>query len=333
MNFVKETASPKGKTELLDYLPAMGIGPVRAELLKGLLETPKKIPSKYFYDAAGSELFEEITRLDEYYPTRTEKQIISGQIGELMLDFKALNIVELGSGDASKISLLLSQVPPRLLKTVHYFPVDISRPAIEKAAQELIQKFDLKGITGVVADFYHQMHVIPEVPDRLFCFFGSTIGNFTPQQARDFMSRLGKIMHPGDGLLLGVDRVKEITVLEKAYNDKKGITARFNKNILNVVNHLAHTGFRTSDFKHIAFFNRDKNRIEMHLEALKDLAVDFEGYGKKIFFKKGERVHTENSQKFTDADIRQLGDWASLRVQHVLTDPKGWFSLVYYRAV
>ncbi len=333
MNFVKETVSPQGNIEVLDYLPALGIGPVRAEILKGLLETPKQIASKYFYDAAGSELFEEITRLKEYYPTRTEKQIIATRLHDLSLDFRNLNIVELGSGDASKISLVLQQVPSRILQTVSYYPVDISRPAIEKAIRNLMQQFPLKRITGVVADFYHQMHVIPAVSNRLFCFFGSTVGNFTPLQVRRFMERLGKIMQKGDGLLLGMDMVKDIAVLEKAYNDDKGITARFNKNILNVVNNLAHTGFCTDDFEHEAFYNPGKKRMEMHLRALKDLAVGFEGYPKKIFFKKGERVHTENSRKFTPADMHEMAGWASLRVQDVLTDPNRWFSLVYYKAV
>ena len=332
MNFIKEIKFQKGKAELLDYLPDMGIGPVREEIVKGLLSVPKRIPSKFFYDAAGSELFEEITRLEEYYPTRTEKQIISTQIKNLNLDFKNLHIVELGSGDASKISLLLEQVPPGLLKTIHYFPVDISRPAIEKAMQNLMQKFDLKGITGVVADFFHQMNVIPDVPNRLFCFFGSTIGNFTPSQAQAFMYNLRKIMHKGDTLLLGIDRVKDIDILEKAYNDGKGITARFNKNILNVVNSLVHTDFHPNDFEHVAFFNRGKNRIEMHLRALKNMEISL-GDNKKIFFEKGELVHTENSQKFTSADIRKIADWASLEVQQVLSDPNLWFSLVYYKVV
>ncbi len=328
MNFVKKTVSPEGKIELHDYLPAMGIGPVRQEILNGLLATPKRIASKFFYDAAGSELFEEITRLEEYYPTRTEKSILAAMAGNLEVDFKGLNLIELGSGDASKISLLLRQIPGPLLKTVHYFPMDISRPAIEKSGRELLQKFELKQITGVVADFYHQMHVIPKVKNRLFCFFGSTIGNFTESLARDFMFRLGNTLQKGDGLLLGVDMVKDAGVLERAYNDEKGVTARFNKNILRVVNRLINTDFDPEVFEHVAFFNKTKNRIEMHLRAMTDMEISLER-DRKIVIRMGETIHTENSQKFTPSDIKKLARWASLDTVRLFSDEKNWFTLAY----
>ncbi len=330
MNYTQEVIVNKDDIELINYLPNIGISNVREEIIEGLRATSKYISPKFFYDGNGSHLFEQITHLKEYYPTRTEKKIISS-IGEnLYLEFKDLNIIELGSGDSSKISLLFKQIPVEELKTINYFPVDISQSAIEKSASELIQQFSLNNITGIVVDFFHQLKLIPKPGKRLFCFFGSTIGNFNIREAKTFMTLLGNIMQKGDSLLLGMDMVKDITVLEKAYNDDKGITAKFNKNILTVVNNLTDSDFNTADFVHWAFFNREKSRIEMHLRALKNVEISFNSGTEIIKIKKGETIHTENSYKYNSHDIKMFGMWANIETKNILADENNWFSLVHY---
>ncbi len=330
MNYTQEIRVNNDNIELINYLPNIGVSSVREEILEGLRATQKQISPKFFYDGNGSNLFEQITHLEEYYPTRTEKRIISTIGNNLDLEFKDLNIVELGSGDSSKISLLFKQIPVEDLKTVTYFPVDISQSAIEKSARELTQQFTLKNITGIVVDFFHQLKLIPKPGKRLFCFFGSTIGNFNIEEAKTFMTLLGSTMQKGDSLLLGMDMVKDISVLEKAYNDTKGVTTNFNKNILNVVNNLTDSNFNTSDFEHWAFFNNEKRRIEMHLRALKNVEISLSSKTEKIKILKGETIHTENSYKYSLHDIKMFGMWAGIETKNILADKNSWFSLVHY---
>ncbi len=330
MNYTDDKGKNPEKFNILNYLPNIGIDNVKEEIFEGLRANPKYISPKFFYDGEGSELFEEITHLEEYYPTRTEKGIISSELFNLDIDFRNLNIVELGSGDASKISLLLEQLPNYVLETINYFPIDISQPAIEKSSIELSKKFSLNSITGVVVDFFYQMDLIPKTGKRLFCFFGSTIGNFNKEQAMSFIKLLGKSMQKDDMLLLGMDLVKDISVLEAAYNDKKGVTAKFNKNILTVVNNLTRTDFNEADFEHYAFFNKNYNRIEMHLKALVDVEVKSKIGSETFSIKKGEIIHTENSYKFTDSDIDTIAIWADINIIKVLKDENNWFSLSYF---
>lgn len=330
MNYSQTDLVTENKIELLNFLPNIGIDNVVEEIYKGLSSEKKYISPKFFYDGFGSELFEQITHLDEYYPTRTEKSIISTIVKDLDIDFKNLNIIELGSGDASKISLFLEQIPINELKTINYFPVDISQSAIEKSANKLQSSFQLNNIMGVVIDFFHQLNLIPKQGKRLFCFFGSTIGNFNSDEAIKFINSLSNNMQKGDSLLLGMDMVKDIKVLENAYNDKKGVTAEFNLNMLNIVNNLTGTNFNKSDFEHYAYFNTEFNRIEMHLRAKKDIVVNFPSKNDAIILKKGETIHTENSHKFTSEKINEFAEFANLTVNKILTDDKEWFSLAHY---
>jgi L-histidine N-alpha-methyltransferase len=331
MNYTKTEAFIKEKIHLVNYLHVIGLEKVRTEIVKGLQATSKVISPKFFYDQKGSELFENITELDEYYPTRTERSILSTIVNELNIDFYGLNIIELGSGDASKIRLLLKQIPEEVLSTIKYYPLDISRSAIEKSAMELTDEFPSIEINGIVADFIHQINVVPKTGKRLFCFFGSTIGNLDMSEVKEFMELLGSEMQADDSLLLGLDMVKDIAVLEKAYNDDQRITADFNKNILNVVNSLAGTDMDPEKFEHLAFYNKEKNRIEMHLKAMKDMVVTFSTEADSIYIKKGETIHTENSHKFSRKDIKTMGSLAGLNVEQIFTDKHQWFSLVHYR--
>ena len=330
MNYTNSGVLTHEHIAITNHLPNIGMGTVKEEILNGFRASPKYIPSKFFYDKHGSELFEKITRLDEYYPTRTEKSILSSIGKNLYIDWEGAGIVELGSGDHSKIRLLLSQIPPEALSTLSYFPVDISQSAILNASEKLLEEFPSLHIEGIVADFVNQLQLIPNTGNRVFCFFGSTIGNFDEAQAKRFLKNLGRQMQPGDHLLLGLDMVKDTDILEKAYNDAQGITAAFNKNILNVVNKLAGTDFRPELFEHVAFYNEERCRIEMHLRALQDMAVQIHPENGQIFIDRGERIHTENSHKFNEDHIRKIGLWAGMKTEQIFTDENRWFSLVHY---
>ncbi|MGC9362393.1 MAG: L-histidine N(alpha)-methyltransferase, partial [Candidatus Syntrophosphaera sp.] len=256
-----------------DYLQELDVSTIRNDIIAGLSAQNKHISSKYFYDEKGSALFEKITRLPEYYPARCEKEILRRLDMSFIPDFKDLNIWELGSGDHTKISLIIDRVPVRHQNSLIYRPVDISRSAMQHAATKLLEIFPEIRICGIVADFMHQLDVISHGSNCLFCFLGGTIGNFTLQERSDFLANMNQIMNDEDFFLLGVDTVKSRQVLYDAYNDKQGITAAFNLNILNVVNTLCETDFNSNDFKHIAFFNEEKKRIEMYLEARIDISV------------------------------------------------------------
>jgi len=331
VNYTKEETITKGGIKLVNYLPDIGIKKVKEEIFNGLKAFPKCISPKFFYDERGSELFEAITKLDEYYPTRTEKIILSTIGKEVNLDFSELSVIELGSGDSSKIRLLLRQIPENKLSTIKYYPVDISQSAIERASEKLADEFPMISINGIVADFIHQLNMIPKTGKRLFCFFGSTIGNLNTTEIKEFMKLLGTEMQARDSLLLGIDMVKDSTVLEKAYNDDQQITADFNKNILNVINNLADTNFKLADFEHLAFYDEEKKRIEMHLKARKDMVITFNSEADKIHIKKGETIHTENSHKFNKDNIKTMGFWAGLNTEKIFTDDSQWFSLVHYK--
>lgn len=318
------------KAKIINKLKEIDSEKVKEEILEGLTTHPRQISPKYFYDAGGSQLFESITELEEYYPTRTEKAILSRIGSRLEIDFKDLNIVELGSGDPSKIRLLLQQISSETRATLHYYPVDISHSALEDSTNQLVEEFPEISVTGIVADFMQQFDKLPKIKNRLFCFLGSTIGNFTPEERQNFMMHLGQEMKAGDHLLLGLDMVKDPQVLNRAYNDGQKITAAFNKNILNVVNGIIDTSFDSTDFEHLAFYNENEQRIEMHLKASRDRKIKINGNGDTLYIKKGETIHTENSYKFKREDIEALGLIAGLKVVSVFTDEKLWFSLALY---
>lgn len=330
MNFIYEQTVKVGKTDVVNYLPKRGIESVQNELISGLKAEQKYISPKYFYDKYGSELFEQITQLHEYYPTRCEKEILSSIVAKSGINFYNLDIIELGSGDASKIKSIFKQIPATILATINYYPVDISQTAIENAVRDINNTFNLNHITGIVADFLHKHNYIERNGQRLFCFLGGTIGNLSPNEVKHFMNELGKVMHKGDGLLLGVDLVKNIQRIELAYNDKKGITAEFNRNILNVVNSHIQSNFNPADFEHLAFYNQEHQRIEMHLTAKRDLKIRISCSNELISIKKGESIHTENSFKFSPNKLEKIGHYGGLNIHNVFSDSKEWFSLVYY---
>jgi L-histidine Nalpha-methyltransferase len=331
MNYTKENVLSDSNSDIENHIPNIGKEKVVDEILKGLKSNPKYISPKYFYNKKGSELFEEITKLDEYYPTRTEKSILSTIADKINIDFTGISIIELGSGDASKIRILIRQIPKELLITVKYYPIDISQSAIEKSSMILANEFPLISIKGIVADFIHQKSWVPKANNKLFCFFGSTIGNMNIAELKEFMELIGSIMNSGDSLLLGMDMVKDFEILEKAYNDERHITAKFNKNILNVTNELIGTNFNPDEFQHLAFYDKEKERVEMHLKAKKDIVIKINSEAEELYIKSGETIHTENSYKFNEKDIKSFGNWAGLNVENIHTDNYRWFSLVHYK--
>jgi len=331
MSIQAETKSAELELRVDNYLPRIGKKEIIRQILDGLCSEQKFISSKFFYDAAGSKLFEEITRLPEYYLTRTEKGLIKEAACLINRDLYDTDIVEIGSGDCSKISIFLEMIPEEVRSSIRYIPIDMSSETIVESAEILLHKFPDLTIHGVIADFITQLNLIPKGSSkRLFCFFGSTIGNFSRQQAARFMADVSAIMQPGEGLLLGLDRVKNKQVLEEAYNDSRAITAAFNRNILNVVNNIAGTDFYPEAFDHIAFYNEMHDRIEMHLRANKDMIISCPHLTNVIVFREGETIHTENSYKFTETHIEDICTTAGLEIQNVLTDQNKWFYLVHF---
>jgi len=300
------------------------------EMLAGLMADPMYMSSKFFYDEAGSKLFEEITNLHEYYPSRTEKSILNLYAEEIMEGADNASIVELGSGDCSKISILLKALPQVTLKKLNYVPFDVSMSAIEDAACKLRERFGIIEISPIVADFMEHIPLVSQHENRVFCFFGGTIGNLDRGDGLRFLEKLGRIMRPGERLLLGLDMVKDKDVLEKAYNDDGGITARFNKNILKVANDKIGTDFDTREFQHYAYFEEAKQRIEMHLVARKDMIVTSPFFEEALEVQAGESIHTENSHKFTTDDIDEIASFSGLSLRKTYTDSDNWFTLVDY---
>lgn len=331
MNFTDADVFQNQQITIKNLLPEMGIDQVRAEILEGLLCEDRHISSKFFYDTAGSKLFEEITCQPEYYPTRTEKSILAKIAPKLINGNSSLEIIELGSGDCSKISILFEAVDKPTLAHLNYIPVDVSESAIEKSANDLTRTYPYLKINGYVADFMHQLDEIPrsEKP-RLICFFGSTIGNFSADDATKIIRNLAKGIIPGDSLVVGFDLVKPAETLNAAYNDASGVTEKFNKNILNSVNSILQSDFKLQDFDHVSFYNPEKERVEMHLKANKNCRINSPFSDSPIVIEQGQQIHTENSHKFTPDIIEKLIANTGLSIQQVYTDPKNWFALVHF---
>jgi L-histidine N-alpha-methyltransferase len=319
----------KTSCTISDYLEKESVEETRKLIWDGLQSEPKYISSRFFYDDRGSELFEDITRLSEYYPTRLEKEILIREAPNIIRENKASNVIELGSGDCSKISLLFDALNQEQIENTQYVPVDVSRLAIQKSARILQDKYNGLRIHGILADFLKHLRFPSSNGTKLVCFFGSTLGNFEPEIAHRFLLNVSEMMNPGDQMLLGLDMVKDKDVLEKAYNDEAGVTELFNKNILNVINRNIGSDFNPQDFEHHAFFNEEYHRIEMHLKARQSVLVTTDD-GQKIKIKKDEMIHTENSHKFSGSDIMELAVLTGFKVKDVFTDPDKWFSLVHF---
>jgi L-histidine N-alpha-methyltransferase len=300
--------------------------------MDGLSRTPRRISSMFFYDDRGSRLFEQITQLPEYYPTRIEKGLLDTFARDQGARLSDLDIIELGSGDCSKISLILDAVAAECMASIRYIPVDVSEFAIRQSADRLASLYPGLSVRGQVADFLTQLECLPSPRQRLFCLLGSTIGNLSVTQREAFVQSLSRAMQPGDEFLLGVDLVKPVQVLHRAYNDSQGVTAEFNRNILRVINDLAGTDFDPGRFDHVALYNPDHARVEMHLRATMDMEVTSPHAGMdRLELRRDEMIHTENSHKFTTAQVTELLERTGLSVVSCLQDARQWFALLRAR--
>ena len=303
------------------------------EIVRGLTAEPKTLSPKFLYHEDGSGLFDEITRLEEYYPTRVEHSLLEGFGAEIVRDVRPHEIVELGPGNSAKSGTLVG--PALQAETLkRYISFDISESALREGAQALFDAYpDLGEIAAVVGDFERHLSAIPHPQGiRLIAFLGSTIGNLHPGERRRFLTEVRRLMpQSDDALLMGVDLVKETRVIEAAYNDTKGVTALFNLNSLKAVNDLLSVDIDTSLFRHRAFFNAEHSRIEMHLEAEADVAFTLPASGHTVHVQAGETIWTESSYKFTkDGFAKTLHD-AGFGSVRWFTDPEEMFALVLAR--
>ncbi len=297
----------------------------------GLSEVPKWLPPKYFYDARGSRLFEQICDTPEYYPTRVELGLLSRIAGDVIEYCDTDCLVELGSGSSRKTDLLLAQAGHRHA-VVRYVPIDVCREAVIEASHRLLQHYADLSVDGIIGDYETGLTAVPEHSGRrLFMFLGGSIGNFDEPDAVAIITAVADAMDTRDWFLLGVDRVKDEVVLNAAYNDAQGITAKFNLNVLRVINRELDGDFDLSAFEHHAYYNAPKARIEMHLRSLREQSVRIGALPLRVEFRRGETILTEISRKFTVDSVTELCEAAGLLVARHYQPENQYFSLVLAR--
>ncbi|HET9383319.1 MAG TPA: L-histidine N(alpha)-methyltransferase [Streptomyces sp.] len=296
---------------------------LRADVLAGLTATPRTLPPKWFYDARGSELFERITRLPEYYPTRAEREILRDRSAEIAAATGARTLVELGSGSSEKTRHLLDALDGPLT----YVPVDVSGSALTLAGRALAAERPGLEVHALIADFTAAL-ALPATPGpRLVAFLGGTIGNLLPGERAAFLSSVRALLSPGDALLLGTDLVKDEEVLVRAYDDAAGVTAAFNKNVLAVINRELGADFRPDAFDHVALWDPGREWIEMRLRSRTAQTVKVPALDLAVGFAAGEDLRTEVSAKFRRESVRAGLDAAGLDLARWWTDPAGRFAL------
>lgn len=298
-----------------------------SEVLSGLQSSPKAIAPKFFYDEKGSKLFEQICECEEYYPTRTEQRILRDNADEIAgLIGEHAYVIEPGSGSCEKIKLLLDTLRPRA-----YIPMDISRDFLQASAQALSDEYPWLDVHAACIDFTQPLDLpfCPADADKLAFFPGSSIGNFEPKQAMAFMQQVANTVGDDGGMLIGVDLKKGHAILDEAYNDKQGITAAFNLNLLSRINQELDADFDLEKFSHRAFYNPEQGRVEMHLvsHAQQIVTIDDD----EICFEKGETIHTESSYKYTVSEFQSLAAQAGFKPMQVWTDSDELFSVHFFK--
>jgi L-histidine N-alpha-methyltransferase len=298
------------------------------DVLDGLTRPFKELPPKHFYDARGSELFERICELPEYYPTRTERQILEQHAEEIVELTGATELVELGSGSADKARILLDAMSEAGTLS-RYVPLDVSELALQQAAEQLVSEYDGLRVDGVIGDFERHLASVPasDSGPRIVALLGGTIGNFPPGSRRRVLREIGRLLGPEDRLLLGTDLVKDPSLIEAAYDDSAGITAEFNRNVLHVINRELDADFSPDAFDHVAFFDRKHEWVEMRLRARTAQTVRVSGLGISVEFEAGEELRTEISAKFTRSRLEADFRAARLQLEQWFTDPDGLFAL------
>jgi L-histidine N-alpha-methyltransferase len=302
------------------HLDAEASATMASDVRRGLMTIPKELSPKYFYDDRGSRLFEQITGLPEYYPTRAEREILAGRSAEIVAAAgNPTALVELGSGSAAKTRHLLSAMRDAgCLDT--YVPVDISEEITQRTAALLVSEYPGLDVRGLVCDFEHHLERIHDTGEsRMIAFLGGTIGNLYPYQRRSFMCRIAALMFPGDHFLLGTDLIKDRARLEAAYDDSDGVTAEFNKNVLEVLNRELGADFDLDNFEHVARFDEGSERMDIGLRSLSDQEVRLEKIDLSVEFAAGEYLRTEISTKFTRERLEDVYAHAGLELC-------GWFT-------
>jgi L-histidine N-alpha-methyltransferase len=298
-----------------------------AEVRRGLTSDPKVLPSKYFYDERGSILFEQITELPEYYPTRTELGILREITPQLIADGGYRELVEIGSGAAVKTRTILDGMEQQGVLE-RYIPLDVSVEMLRQSSIALLDRYQGLRVHGVVGDFQRDLDKVPAGDGRrLVIFLGSTIGNLEADERGTLLEAVRRLLRVGDAFLLGVDLVKDVAVIEAAYNDAAGVTAEFNRNMLNVINQQFDADFRAEAFEHRAFYNRSENRIEMHLMPVERQTAVVRALGLSVEVEAGESIRTEISCKFTQQRVAEMLAAAGLQLAHWFSDAKGYFGL------
>ncbi|MFC5956744.1 L-histidine N(alpha)-methyltransferase [Streptomyces pratens] len=296
---------------------------LRADVLQGLTSSPRTLPPKWFYDARGSELFEEITGLPEYYPTRAEREILLARSGEIAGASGARTLIELGSGSSEKTRHLIDA-----LTGLHtYVPVDVSESALTSAGQALAAERPGLNVHALIDDFTRSM-TLPDTPGpRLVAFLGGTIGNLLPAERGAFLASVRAMLAPGDALLLGTDLVKDEKVLVRAYDDAAGVTAAFNRNVLTVINRELGADFDPAAFDHVAVWDAEHEWIEMRLRSRDRQSVKIQALDLAVDFDAGEELRTEVSAKFRKERVRDELESAGLELSRWWTDEEGRFAL------
>lgn len=306
----------------------------------GLLKASKTLPCRFFYDATGSELFEQICKVPEYYLTRTEDAILREHADAMVGpadgsdDVVAPTLIELGSGSAEKTRRLIAAAVGRY-GSLHYVPIDVSIDAVRASAEELVDEFPTLRVSGFVADYHDSLdEVAARFPGpKLFAFLGSSLGNYEADAAADLLARVARVMGPADRFLMGTDLAKDAAVLEPAYDDASGVTAQFNRNILTRINRELGADFDPDTFGHRAIYRPERGRVEMHLVSRRAQTVEIPGAGLRVEFMEGESIHTENSHKYTPELLQSLASRAGFVEDAAWTDARGWFRVQRWQLV
>ena len=300
-----------------------------SDVIQGLTQTPKSLPPKYFYDDRGSVLFEKICELPEYYPTRTETEILRHYASEIAGMTGACELVELGSGSSTKTRLLLDAYDSSGYP-LRYLPIDVSAGILESSAEQLLFDYPSLQVQGLVSTYELALEQLTptQLPSRMIFFLGSTLGNLNPQECDVFLSQITAALEEGEYFLLGVDLQKPKHWLEAAYNDSQGVTAKFNLNMLEHLNRRFEGNFDTQLFEHWAFYNEQLHQIEMHLRSLKAHTIRLKALDLTVNFEADETIMTEISRKFDLSVMQQQLQAKGLKPLKVWTDPKKWFGLL-----
>lgn len=311
--------------------PVRRIPSLSDDVRRHLLGPARWLPPKYFYDGRGSILFDRICDTREYYPTRAEAAVLEASAGEIVRRAAPDHLFELGSGTSRKTRVLLDACPEHGMRP-RYWPLDVSEETLEETAAALGADYPWLSVHPLVGDYSGGLGNLPDMPGAVLCLFlGGTIGNFTQREGETFLRDLAGALDADDNLLVGFDRVKDRAALEAAYNDAAGLTAEFNRNMLNVLNRELGADFDPAAFDHVAVFNEDEARIEMYLVATRGMTVRFPRLGESLVLAPGDRILTEISRKFTRESLRDLLEAGGFRLEERFDAPDEWYSLALAR--